>query len=261
MKRQTTHRAPAPSTTTAANPIKASEPFIRRIFLIGCALIVYAGPVFGQGSLPPVQERPGAARPAPSQIAAKYPFPTAASELLLIGAQVQGRGAQSEQEVDFSVAVELPGPARLFERRSEAQFFDNLRQEAKTRLGGGRFFFPEYARISKEEFRPRNFPPMLETVEPLVLQHGRLFFEQPNFDRQGWDLGILTPAVNLGVFYYDLVALPYHYWSRPQQRCESSAGKCLPGDPTPLYLYREPFSITGLAGQAATLAGGFFIFP
>jgi hypothetical protein len=35
----------------------------------------------------------------------------------------------------------------------------------------------------------------------------------------------------------------------------------LPGDPVPLLLYPEGFSITGLAGMAGTYMAGPFIFP
>jgi hypothetical protein len=65
----------------------------------------------------------------------------------------------------------------------------------------------------------------------------------------------------MGVFYYDLVTLPYHAWTRPFQQADCSAGKNLPGDPTPLYLYPEEFSVSGLAGQAAVVTGVLFLFP
>ena len=61
----------------------------------------------------------------------------------------------------------------------------------------------------------------------------RLYFEQPNFDRTGYDFGILTPVLCVGAFYYDLVLLPYHFGTDPQNRTECSAGKCLPGDQAP----------------------------
>src|SRR5262249_19492035 len=180
----------------------------------------------------------------------------------IVRTQAYGRGKTlPEQEVDFAIAIEFPGPERLFQRFSEAELFQRIRESAQTRPGTGRVFFPEYPAVSKEPYRPRSFPPMVEVVEPLVLEHGRLYFEQKNLERQGWDLGFFTTAVNLGVFYYDVAMFPYHFWTRPCNCCDSSAGKCLPGDPTPLYLYHEPLSITGLAGQAATVVGGVFIFP
>ena len=86
-------------------------------------------------------------------------------------------------------------------------------------------------------------------------------FRQPNLERHGWDLGVLSPFVSAGGFVYDLALLPYHKWSRPFQCSDSSAGKCLPGDPTPFYLYPEEFSVTGLVGQTATVLGILYVFP
>ncbi len=89
-----------------------------------------------------------------------------------------------------------------------------------------------------------------------------LLFEQPNFERGGWDLGILTPVANLGAYYYDLALLPYHALDEAlSTKIDCSAGKCLPGDPTPFYLYPEEFSVTGLVGEASVVTGLFFLFP
>ena len=41
--------------------------------------------------------------------------------------------------------------------------------------------------------------------------------------------------------------------TRPLEKYEVSAGKCLPGDPASFYLYPEEFSVTGLVGQAAAV--------
>ena len=91
--------------------------------------------------------------------------------------------------------------------------------------------------------------------------HRRLNFENMNADRYGWEIGNLQPALSLGHFVYDVVALPYHTWTRPLQQWDSSAGKCLPGDNTPLQCYREPFSFTGLAAQTGAVFLGFAAFP
>lgn len=230
MKRQITRLAPTS--------------WIRRgVSLIALAVGLSASPAFAQG------------KPAPNG--------GGEGSDILQGTQGPGFGrpTANDQELDFNLASEFPGLARITRRESESELFERFRQEAKGKSGTGRVFFPQYTPITREPFQPRRFPLMVETVEPLAVQHGRLYFEQPNFERQGWNLGILTPAVNLGVFYYDVAMFPYHFWTRPCDRCDSSAGKCLPGDPTPLFLYREEFSWTGLAGQSATVLGGFFIFP
>jgi hypothetical protein len=102
---------------------------------------------------------------------------------------------------------------------------------------------------------------MVELVEPGYVCHRRLLFEQPNFERYGYDYGILQPGISLGIFWYDTLSLPYHAFSRPCRNYDCSSGKCLPGDPVPLYLYKEPFSLTGLVAQTGVVLGGFFAFP
>jgi hypothetical protein len=161
---------------------------------------------------------------------------------------------------DSYVRTELPGPQRLFARDSEAQFFDRIRLEMK-KQPGGRAIFPEEPIISKEPPRARQFAMRPVMIEPSYVCHGRLYFEQPNFERVGYDLGVLQPAVGLGVFYYDAFLLPYHFWTDVHDRWECSAGKCLPGDPAPMLLPCERFSVTGLLGKSATLIGFGFLFP
>jgi hypothetical protein len=169
---------------------------------------------------------------------------------------------RTEDTYEFSTATELPGAERLFRRESENEFLMRLRQEYKTtQPGGGAVFFPETEPLTREPFRPRQFPGLVRGVEPHYVCHGRLLFEQKNFERQGWDLGILTPVANLGIYYYDLALLPYHAFTRPTQLTDCSSGKCLPGDPTPLYFYHEEFSVSGLVGQAAVVTGLFYLFP
>ena len=69
------------------------------------------------------------------------------------------------------------------------------------------------------------------------------------------------PAVSSGRFLYDIILMPYHCGTEPLRRWDASAGKCLPGDPTPLLCYGERFSVTGLTFQTFAVAGGILIFP
>lgn len=176
-------------------------------------------------------------------------------------AQVGGRVKDAENDLDFSINLELPGPDRFFRRESEKQFFERIRQDAYRPGQANKVMFPEEVPLTKETWMPRRFEPRQTMVAAMFVNHGRLLFEQSNLERQGWDLGILTPLVSLGTFYYDIALYPYHFWSHPCQCCDSSAGKCLPGDSTPLFYYWEEFSWTGLAGQAGTMAIGFVAFP
>jgi hypothetical protein len=167
----------------------------------------------------------------------------------------------AEGEADFAVQTEPPGLDRLTRRVSEAQFYEILRDDARRRPGEGRIYFPEEEPVSKDPYAPRQSPVMVRYVERSYVCHKPLYFEQKNFERYGWDLGMINPAIELGIFYYDLLLMPYHVGSDACHCFDCSAGKCLPGDPTPLLLYPERFSVTGLVFEAGTIFGGMFIFP
>ena len=176
------------------------------------------------------------------------------------GAPVE-TGIKTSDDAGYFPKLELPDPGELFRRDSEAAALRAHQLDARKRPGGVRVIFPEETPVSQDVYRGRSFPHMVELVEPGFVCHRRLLYEQPNFERQGWDFGVLQPGISLGIFWYDTLLLPYHTFSRPCQSYDCNAGKCLPGDPTPLYLYREPFSLTGFVAQAGTVIGGFFVFP
>lgn len=167
-----------------------------------------------------------------------------------------------EGDGEALVRTELPGPQRLFLRQSEEEFFERVFKDLKKQTGSNQSFFrPEEPIISKDVYQYRHFQHMALLVEPNYVCHRRLYFEQPNFERTGWSLGVLQPAIHLGVFYYDIAMLPYHHWTDLSDRGECSVGKCLPGDQAPLLLYCERYSVTGLVGEAAVLSGLFYLFP
>lgn len=230
-------------------------------------------------ALPPVAEAPLPADPIPTRVddaplkpALWSPPPPASvsasgaessSGVVPVAAQNAPRQAgKPKEDADFTVLTELPGPHRLFQRESENQVFERLRREAiSTRTGSTRVFFPEEEPLTREPFVPRMFPPSTMVVEPSFVCHRRLFFEQKNFERAGWDLGPFQPALCLGIFYFDVATFPYHYGTRPCQRYDCSAGKCLPGDPTPLLLYPWEWSWTGAVLQAGVVGAAIAIFP
>jgi hypothetical protein len=174
---------------------------------------------------------------------------------------ISGIRVKSGDDVDYVPQTDMPGIDRLTRRESEQQFYERIRQESRRYPASTRIYFPDEEPVLKETFTARHFPHMVQTVAPSFVCHGRLYFEQPNFERHGWSLGAFTPAANLAVFYYDVALLPYHYWTDPCSRYDCSSGKSLPGDPTPFLLYREKLSVTGLAGQFGAVAGGFFVLP
>jgi hypothetical protein len=188
--------------------------------------------------------------------------PDASRTILRTGGQLQSKSKTSDDDVGFNIRTDLPGPDRLFDaRKSEAMMREYIRRDTDFRSGSGRIHFPEYPVLTHEKYTGRQFARSTTMVEPNYVCHGRLYFEQPNFERGGWDLGAITPGVSLGVFYYDVLMFPYHAWTNPCVCYDCNTGKCLPGDQSPFLLYREPFSVSGLAAQSLAVGGAFFIFP
>jgi len=98
-------------------------------------------------------------------------------------------------------------------------------------------------------------------VQPGYVWHRRLLFEQINSERYGWSMGIVQPAVSALHFYADVATLPYHVAQEPCCQGDTSAGKCLPGDPVPLLLYPPHYSLSGLSAEAAVITLLFIAFP
>jgi hypothetical protein len=167
----------------------------------------------------------------------------------------------ADGDTEFTIRFDPPGPDLYFRRESENQVFDRILQEAQARPGAARVVFPERAPPSRDPYEPRRFLQMVAEIEPAFVMHRRLFFEQPNFDRYGSELGALQPGISTLRFFYDVALLPYHKWSYPRQHWDSSAGKLLPGDVVPLYWQREPLTLTGLTAQAMAITGGLFALP
>ena len=189
--------------------------------------------------------------------------PDAQQNIVRASYQVSKRNDINEDDAaNIQIRTEPPGPERLFDtRKSEAMMQEYIRRDSTARSGSSRVVFPEYPPLSTEPYAPRALATSVVKVEPSYVCHRRLYFEQPNFERVGWDLGPITTGVSLGVFYYDVFMLPYHSWTNPCCTYECNVGKCLPGDRTPLLLYREPFSVSGLVGQSLAVGTGLFVFP
>jgi hypothetical protein len=155
---------------------------------------------------------------------------------------------------------EVIDPKDLFAMKSEAQIDKAIVDES----GPTSIYsqFPTYNRAYMAlEFVGRSFEPHLRSVEPNFVCHHRLYFEEKNAERQGWELGPLQPITSTLYFLKDYFSLPYNFATRPCQRWECSAGKCLPGDATPYLLYPVEFSVTGAMFQAGTVVGLAAIFP
>lgn len=167
-----------------------------------------------------------------------------------------------EDAQDVPTQLRPPGPDQLFGHlESQSALFERMRQQALQRSPPERIVFPEEPVITRENFTPRMFRPSREVVEPSYLCHRRLYFEQPNLERYGWDLGFITPFVSTGRFFYDTALLPYHFGTDVCRCHECSSGKCLPGDPVPLMIYPPQLSVTGALFEAGAIVALCAIFP
>jgi hypothetical protein len=160
---------------------------------------------------------------------------------------------------------ETPDPQRVFRLESEATLLERMAREARQGINPlgppYEFVYPSYPPAPPPAFLARNWEPLPEIVEPAYLCYGRLYFEQINAERYGWDLGPLHPLISAGIFYFDLATLPYHAATEPLRRYECNTGYALPGDPMPLLLYRPEWSLPGALAQAAAIGLMFVIFP
>lgn len=104
-------------------------------------------------------------------------------------------------------------------------------------------------------------PPMRALLEPGYVVHRRLFFEEKNAERYGWNLGMAQPFVSAAYFYKDLLLWPSHIASNLRERYDTNAGKFLPGSPVPYYLYPPEITLKGGALGAGAILAVIFLLP
>jgi hypothetical protein len=162
----------------------------------------------------------------------------------------------------YPIQLEPPGLERLAQSlQTDAALQERIRQELRGRIPMERGEFPPSPVLSTEVYQGRAFEPRTLAVEPSYVIYRRLYFEQPNFERYGWDLGILAPPISAAAFMWDWVTLPYHLGTDPCRCFETDRGYCLPGDPVPLMLYPPELSLTGAALEVGTILTLVAIFP
>jgi len=167
-----------------------------------------------------------------------------------------------EQPAPYTIQLEPPSIYRVaISVESDAQLQERIRQENREREVPERIVFPNDPVISTETYQGRRFYPMRLEVAPYYLCHGRLYFQQINLERYGWDLGVFAPLISGTKFLYDFVTLPYHLATEPCRRFEYNTGWCLPGDPVPLLLYPLHVSPTGFVAEVGTILALVAIFP
>jgi len=167
----------------------------------------------------------------------------------------------SDEEQGVRIQLEPPGPDRIFGRRdSERSLQVRIRQDVRQQKMTP-FEFPEEPILTMQRYAPRVFPPMTETVEPNYLCYKRLYFEDKNSERYGWDLGFIQPFVSTGIFFWDSATLPYRMATEPCRKYECNSGYCMPGDPVPYLLYPPIWSVTGGAAEIGAIIAIAAIFP
>jgi hypothetical protein len=185
----------------------------------------------------------------------------AAEQALVLPVQAYGQTVPESAASEYQYLVQPPGPEALYKLESESEFFVRLGQEWRDQGHKDRLVFPTEPIVSNEVYLGRAWPGYALTVEPNYVNYGRLLFEQPNYERYGWDLGVLDPPLSAGKFFLDVALLPYHAFTDPFRHFESSAGYCLPGDPVPLLLYPPECSLSGAMAEAASVLGTLAVFP
>jgi hypothetical protein len=143
-----------------------------------------------------------------------------------------------------------PTEQQLFRLESESTLRQRMVDEAR-RANAPLPVFPPEPRAGMP-YLGRFFPDSVTFAEPGNICYRRLYFEQINSERYGWDLTVVQPLVSLGVFYFDVAALPLRLMTAPCRCYECSAGYCLPGDPVPLLLYPPEFMTAKVAASAVS---------
>src|SRR5947209_2816457 len=77
-----------------------------------------------------------------------------------------GRPGTTDEQPEYQIQLEPPGPDRLFRVDSEDVLRERMRQEARQRSPMERIVFPEEPIVGREPYKGRLFPEMKEIVEP-----------------------------------------------------------------------------------------------
>jgi hypothetical protein len=177
------------------------------------------------------------------------------------GAQQPAPVAPAAEGDAAVLRLQLPRPDRLFRVESEALLKERMIREARQAREPYEITFPDEPVVSRQVYAGRDWQPLVEVIEPGYVCYRRLYFEQINTERYGRNIGCLQPLLSAGIFYLDVVTLPYHMGTELCRRYECSAGYPLPGDPVPGLRRRPKLSATGALSEAATILLLAAIFP
>jgi hypothetical protein len=164
-------------------------------------------------------------------------------------------GGNRPDPYEAYIRLEPPGRERLFgSRDTEKELEERMRQERRdTGIPGDTIQFPEKPKLTDEPYQARKVAPLEEYAEPNYVVYRRLYFEEKNAERYGWDLGPIQLLVSTCYFFKDVLLFPQNFGSYPCRRFDSSAGHCQPGDPVPYILYPPEFTWTGLLTEGGVI--------
>jgi hypothetical protein len=171
-----------------------------------------------------------------------------------------------QSDTDTSpISLDIPEFMRIFNRLdTEAALQERIRQEGRERdpeQPERSIIFPDEVTLTKEQYPGRHWPRQVCYAEPNYILYYRLYFQELNSERYGWDLGPISPLVSTMYFFRDVAMFPYNFGTDICRAHDSNAGYCLPGDPVPYLLYPIELSWTGTGVEAATIVTLLAVFP
>lgn len=180
--------------------------------------------------------------------------PITATKVIPVQATTPPAPTTKEDAFKAYVRLDPPGKEKLFgSRDTESELEERMRQEVRDTNRAETILFPEKPTLTDEAYKPRSFAPTTVLAEPAYVVHGRLYFEERNSERFGWEMGPLQPLISTMHFYKDVLLFPANFGSAPCRCWDTNAGICRPGDPVPYLCYPPEITVGGLLFEAGAV--------
>lgn len=252
--------APPPVTVTPPAPSPVPPPALPGASVPGSRVVVFTKPA---GEIRPVQATDPVKKPEKELPQDKPADKDKSPPLVSPARRSEPLRLRSNEELADEIITDV--------NRSQQELYEYQMEEFRA---GKRTDRPnpvepkkpqDLQRLPAPAFQPHvqvkaGYDPARALLEPGYVVHRRLYFEEKNSERYGWELGLAQPLVSAAVFAKDTLLWPSHLASNLFERYDTSAGKCRPGDPVAYYLY--PPNITlggGLIGAGVFIGTGFLI--
>ena len=148
------------------------------------------------------------------------------------------------------------------ETEKQLEYYNEI---SKNPLADSSYQFPPLPVIGPpaSAYQPKTvaYAPRKLIVEPGYYLHRKLYLEEKNAERAGWDFGPMQTLVSAAYFWKGTLTMPQNFASGfVYGHWDTSAGKCLPGSPSPYYLYPPGLTLTGTVAEGVLITGAGFIF-